>query len=151
MIPYDELGNQIIRQIEAAFTATQFQETSNSTSEKSWQEITDEELNEANLSFLLLGDEDLPFYLPALMRRALRQHEPDAASFDVDCILFELSYGPGYLYRGLKSIFTSAEEEAIATFLFFIARHGRGNEQETAEAALQIGWWKHLPEFAFSD
>ncbi len=151
MIPYDELCKQTIARIEAAFTATLLLGPGNPASERCWQDLSDEELEEAYSSYWHIGNEDLPFYLPALMRRALRQQDPEAGDFDVDSILDQLSYGPGFLHNGQSSIFTAAEEETIAVFLFIISRHGRDQDRETAEAALQIGWWKYLPELAFTD
>ncbi|WP_035606308.1 DUF6714 family protein [Haloferula sp. BvORR071] len=151
MFSYEEHRKQTIACIEEAFLPDRPAHALDPHGEKLWQEVSGDELDEAYKQYAFLGQHSLRFYLPALMRRRLEEHSAGSGSFDADYILLGLSCGPGFFHCGPSSFFRPEEETAIAAFLFFISRNGHDLEQQTAAAALEIGWWKHLPEFAFSD
>ena len=153
MMPRGELRKLTIALIEEAFTTREARVDDDPFSGRSWQEISDDELDDflEVYGFSVFGNDDFRFYLSAFMRRSLQSYESQGGGFDLTTMLSKLSCGPGFFHRGGTSIFTPREEEAIAAFLFFIASHGNDFDKEGAEAALKIGWWKHLPDYAFLD
>src|SRR5688572_1607628 len=99
MLPGDELLKQSLAQIGEAFTARETRANEDPLHGRSWQEITDEELDDVLGVYGFLGDDDLRFFLPAFMCRSLQTLESKCGGFELDHMLAQFACGPGFMHR----------------------------------------------------
>lgn len=163
---------ELIAEIEAAFSGVQRPETSlrqfqltdekgmsqeitdeeweaagRRCTDKTWQEISDSEIEECDCQLSHMGGNAFVYYLPAYMRHSVRHYKrPIWAAIFVGSTVFSLKSPGDNSYPGLAeytreqhSKLNARHVKAIVAFLQFIATEG--DEVERPDATRTLDYW----------
>ena len=109
---------------------------------RTWQEFTDDELLQFELSLAHFDEESFVYYLPAYLRFAVRYCDVDVlhqASNLKGSAVFSVTHRTPYTLGRFKKL-SPAQRGAVVCFLKFMTEHGDAFNADLAQKALERYW-----------
>lgn len=110
--------------------------------DRTWRDLTDEELIACDAALAHFDEESFVYYLPAFLNFALRHCDvvcPHPAWSVVGSVVFFVTHREPSMLGRYKRL-SASQREAVICFLEFISEHGQGSNAPDAQKALQRYW-----------